>query len=190
MSSSPCQRSTATTVVAAPGVVAHGGQAPAPAAAKTTLARASLGRLVEHGDQAPRRVDRRHRLGALRAARDALAVADAHRLLVAHLVHGQLGPGGLGHRQQGYAVTSVALGRRGERLERVSLREVEAADPGAPQGRQVAADPEQVTEVTGEGAHVGARRHVHLHVDVDDVDRRTDLGLDPWRGARRARRSG
>ena len=71
-------------------------------------------------------------------------------------VASQLRSRGLGHRQHGYAVASLPLGRRGELVERMRLREVEAADPGAAQRREVATDPKEVTEVAGQGPHIGA----------------------------------
>ena len=52
-------------------------------------------------------------------------------------------------------------------VERRAPAEAEPADPGAAQRGEVAADAERGAEVAGQGADVGAGRHLDLDVDVE-----------------------
>ena len=70
-----------------------------------------------------------------------------------------LGPGGGG----------VGLHLGAERVETGGLTDVEGADPGAPQRRQVGPAAQGGAQVPGDGAHVGPRGAVHVQIKVDDV---------------------
>ena len=189
MSSSPCQRSTATTVVAAPAASRTAvrrrrrlrrrppWRGPRSAVSSSTATRRPYGSMAATASArcAP--------LG-MRWPWPSAAASSAR-----HLVDGQLGPRRLGQRQERMPSARRARTPPASSSSECACGEVEAADPGAPQGRQVAADAERGRRGRGRGR---ARRCPTTRRPRRRRRRRrpaADLGLT-GPGARRARRSG